>query len=98
MTRESSTNSRGHVGTQRCAVLGSIVRLGFRAPRSNQRIVTQPRLRVVRIAHSQGLKAYPGGLGAVVDPWACGPWACRPWACKSRAMSQCLQQDVGRND
>jgi hypothetical protein len=72
MTRASSTNTRGNPSararSKRIAVLGSMVRPRFLATRSNQEIVTQPRAGALRIAHSQGCKAYPGGLGAVVVP------------------------------
>jgi hypothetical protein len=72
MTRASSTNTRGTPRARgranRIAVLGSLARPRFLPTLSNQEIVTQPRAGALRIAHSQGCKAYPGGLGAVVVP------------------------------
>lgn len=88
MTRASSTNPRARGRAPRIAVLGSIVRTRFLPTRSNQEIVLQPRAGALRIAHSKGCKAYPGGLGAVVDPGLVD----------LGRRDQCLHQDLGRND
>ncbi|MEY3144208.1 MAG: hypothetical protein RLY21_2701 [Planctomycetota bacterium] len=83
MTLRPLPTSARAAGLPRRKVLGAAVTAVFGAAQPNQKIMSQPPLRGARIAHSQGRKACPGRLGAVVNP---------------RVSNQRLQQDVGRND